>query len=257
MLPAGADIVLSAKYAVASQAELSSGFAALPDRTTFDLSTLVDLSNQNPQLSENNTQGGDYYILLHGLNAAGAGQPFTLTASAAKLEITSITPQTGLKSSTTEIITVGGAQFTPATTVSLVGANGKVYPAGSVVFTDSTKIAATFDLTAIPLGSYAVRAASGNRSAIASTQFLVASAAAGNFASAVIMSPETVRVGNGIGVSITINGVGNSITPVPLVQVDADSVASGQEHQQLVDPALPLFFQGRGVQLRLRSPTAP
>src|SRR5262249_50059794 len=59
-----------------------------------------------------------------------------------------------------------------------------------------------------------------------------------------ILSPAAVRVGSPIPVSVEIHGVGNAFTPVPLVQVDATNVASGQEHQQLVDPALPQFFQG-------------
>jgi RHS repeat-associated protein len=243
VLSPGADITLSASYAVAQQAELYVRFAALPSRITFDLSTLNDLSNPNPKLSINSSQGGDYYVLLHGLTAAGAGQAFTLALTAAQFQITSIYPEAALNSGP-QTIFLAGVQFTPTTTVSLVAANGTVFPASSVSFTDSTKISATFDLSKVPLGSYTVRAISGNQTAISSTLFQVTDIVVGNFASSVILSPPAVPVGSPIGVSITINGVGDSLTPVPLVQVDASGVAAGQEHQQLVDPALPLFFRG-------------
>jgi RHS repeat-associated protein len=242
VLPPGADVSISAKYSVTPEAELYIRLAALPDRATFDFSTLGDLSNPNPKLAENNTQGGDYYILLHGLNAAGGGQAFTLTAAVASFAITSIMPQAGLNTGTQNIV-VTGTQFTPQTTISIVAASGTVYPATSVSFVDSTTLTASFDLRPIPLGSYTVRAANGSQTAIASTQFRVTNAAVGSFSSTAILSPAKVRVGSPIGVQVYIKGFSNSLTPVPLIQVDASNVATGQEHQQLVDPALPLFFQ--------------
>ena len=243
VLSPGAAVTLSASYAAAQQAELYIRFAALPSRTAFDLSTLSDLSNTNPKLAINNAQGGDYYVLLHGLTAAAAGQAFTLALTAAQFQITSISPSAALNSGP-QTIFLAGEQFTPQTAVSLVAANTTVYPASSISFTDSTRISATFDLSKIPVGSYTVRATSGNQTAIASTLFQVTDLVVGNFASTVIISPPKVRVGSGIPVNITINGSGDSLTPVPLVQVDASNVAAGQEHQQLVDPKLPEFFIG-------------
>src|SRR5439155_6233892 len=74
VLPPGSDATLSAKYTVGSEAELYVRFGALSDRTTFDLSTLGNLASTGPELALGNTLGGDYYILVHGLAAAGAGQ---------------------------------------------------------------------------------------------------------------------------------------------------------------------------------------
>jgi RHS repeat-associated protein len=249
VLPPGADVTLSATYAAGNEAELYVRFAALPTRTSFDLSTLGDLSNQNPKLAENNTQGGDYYLLLHGLTAAGAGQPFTLLSKAAEFQITSISPDAVLLGGI-QTIFLGGTEFTPQTTVSLIAMSGTAYPAVSLSFMDSTSLSATFDFGQIPLGSYTVRATAGQQTATASEVFFVVNNLVGTYASEVIMSPAKVRVGQPIPVSVTIRGIGDAITPVPLVQIDATNVAMGEEHQQLADPTLPLFFigeQGFGV----------
>jgi RHS repeat-associated protein len=243
VLPPGADVTLSASYTVSRQAELYIRFGALPTRTAFDLSTLGDLSNLNPKLVENNVQGGDYYILLHGLTASGvAGQAFTLTAASAQFQVTSIDPQIGLNTST-QTITLGGTEFTQQTTVSLVAGNGSVFAASSVTFTDSTRIAAVFDLSRIPVASYTVRATAGKQTAVAPTLFRVTDSLVGHFASTVILSPGKVRVGSPIPVQVEFHGFPDTFTPVPLVEVDATNVAAGQQHQQLVDPALPQFFK--------------
>ena len=57
---------------VASQAELYVRLGALPDRTTFDLSTLGNLASISPELVLTNALGGDYYILVHGAGVGAA-----------------------------------------------------------------------------------------------------------------------------------------------------------------------------------------
>src|SRR5205823_659238 len=99
IVPPGSDVSLSAKYTVSSEAELYVRLGALPDRTTFDLSTLGNLASTSPELALTNTLGGDYYILLHGLSAAGAGQSFTLTATNSQFALIDFTPKTSLNRS--------------------------------------------------------------------------------------------------------------------------------------------------------------
>ena len=245
ILPPGADVTLSAKYAVASQAELYVRFGALPDRTTFDLSTLGNLANTTPELTLSNTLGGDYYILVHGLPGAGTGQSFTLTATNSQFALIDFTPKISLNHSG-ESIELTGTKFSLATTVSLIAANGTVFGPASVSFINSGQIAATFDLSSVPLGSYAVRADDGSQSSTASTLFKVTDVVVGNFSSTTIMTPAKVRVGNPIPMTVTVHGLIDSITPVPFVEVDATNVATGQAKEQFVDPSLPDFIEPGG-----------
>ncbi len=245
ILPPGADVTLSAMYAVASQAELYVRFGALPDRTTFDLSTLGDLANTSPTLTLSSTLGGDYYILVHGLTAAGAGQSFTLTATLSQFALIDFTPKISLNHPN-ETINVMGTGFTPATTLSLIAASGTVYRPTSVSFLNSGGLTATFDLSVVPFGSYTVRAEDGSQMSTASTLFKVTDVIVGNFSSTRIMTPARVRVGGPIPMSVDIHGLIDSITPVPFVEVDSTNVVAGEEKEQFVDPSLPEFIPPGG-----------
>jgi RHS repeat-associated protein len=245
IVPPRSDVTLAAKYAIASQAELYVRFGALPDRTIFDLSTLGNVADPKPTLAFNSTQGGDYYILVHGLQAAGGGQSFTLTATNAQFAVTDFLPKTAFNGPN-ETIDVRGTGFSPSTTVSLVAASGTVYRP-SIVLVSPNAVAATFDLSAVPLGSYSVRAEDGSKSATASSLFKVTDVVGvGNFSSMRIMTPGRVRVGSPIPMSVHIQGLPDSITPVPYVEVDASNIAKGQEKEQFVDPSLPDFIEPGG-----------
>ena len=69
------------------------------------------------------TQAGTYYILVQGDTGSGSGQPFTLSAQALPLQVTGVGPvQAGNGGTTT--LTIQGAEFTSAATVSLVPHGG-------------------------------------------------------------------------------------------------------------------------------------
>ena len=51
-------------------------------------------------------------------------------------------------------VTIRGAQFTAATTASLVDASGNSHPATNITFENSTTLFATFDLTGLATGTY-------------------------------------------------------------------------------------------------------
>ena len=70
--------------------------------------------------------------------------------------IRNISPKTGGNVGQTTI-TITGTKMSPATKVSLVAANGTLYPALSVIFQDTDTVFATFDLTFMATGSYDVR----------------------------------------------------------------------------------------------------
>jgi RHS repeat-associated protein len=251
VLPPAADVTLSAAFSVLPEAAIYVRYGQLPDQTVFDLSTISDLANANPKLAENNTQGGDYYILVHGLSGAGAGQSFTLKANLSQLQVLSISPQAALNNPN-ETINLTGTEFTRNTGVNLVAADGTVYHAGSLSFTDSTRLAATFDLSQVSLdsicgcASLTVRATDGSQTATASTLLRVSNALTLSFSFARIMTPAEVRVGASIGMTIEVDGLPDAFTPVPFIEVDASNVAAGQEREQFVDPTIPRFLAPGG-----------
>ena len=235
----GNDVTIAAQYNAATQAELYVRYGAIPDRTSFDL-TAGNYNDTNPTLNLTNTQGGDYYILLHGREGAGTGQGFTLSATAAQFQLLRISPDRALNQGTQRIV-LSGTKFTPQTTASLLASDGTIFSPTSVFFIDSGHLDATFDFSAIPVGSYAVRAQDGGRTSIATTALQVTDEIVGGVPGTIFFAPQYVRVGSPIGVTVEVNaGIGT--VPVPLVVVDATNVAAGEEHQLLIDPQLPRFL---------------
>jgi YD repeat-containing protein len=253
----GSDITIAATYAASTEAELYIRYGALPDRSTYD-QTVADLTNQGPQLVLSNAQGGDYYILLHGREDAGAGQSFTIAASQAQLQITGISPNqaentflepdapTGSVPNTDQDIFIAGTSFTASTTVSLVATDGTVFAASSATVLDPNDIDARFDLTNVPVGSYVVRATDGSHSASASTELQVVNATIlGGPVQVFLKAPSRVFVGSSIGVDVTIRNDTGGDAPLPFLELDASNVAAGEGTQQFVDTALPLLVPPR------------
>jgi RHS repeat-associated protein len=250
----GQDLTISAQYSAATEAELYVRYGAIPDRTDFDV-TAENYGDLNPKLSLTNTQGGDYYILLHGREGAGTGQSFTLSAAAAQFQLLKITPERAVTQGP-QNIRLSGTKFTPQTTVSLLASDSTTYTPTSVFFIDSGHLEATFDFSAIPVGSYAVRAQDGGQTSIASTALQVTAEIVGGVPGTIFYAPQYVRVGAPIGVTVEINA-GVSTVPVPLVVVDATNVA-GDAHQQLIDPQLPRFLlPGQKAQFTLTFDPSP
>ena len=59
-------------FGTANAAELYERHSLIPDRSNFDLSA-ADSYGSHPQLMVINAAGGSYYVMLHGTDAAGAG----------------------------------------------------------------------------------------------------------------------------------------------------------------------------------------
>src|SRR5262249_40627574 len=144
VVPPGQDVNITALFSTATEAEFYVRYGALPDRSNFD-QTATDLTDLHPRLSVANAQGGDYFILLHGREGAGAGQSFSLEANAAEFAITRLTQTLGSNQgdATTGII---GTLFTAQTTVTLTNMSGAIVSSADVEFVDSQHLNATFHL---------------------------------------------------------------------------------------------------------------
>jgi RHS repeat-associated protein len=222
VLTPGADVTISASFAAATEAEFYLRYGLLPDRSTFD-QMAPDLTNLQPQLTIANAQGGNYYILLHGREGAGGGQPFTIRADDSPFGVFSIDPTTGSNQGQATI-DLTGARFSRHTVVSLVNSSGTALAASAVLFIDSAHLSATFDLTGLAQGSYQVRALDGMESAAAPTPFTVDGGQQGTVQVG-IMSPSFVRVGAPIPVLITVFNDGHTDLPAPLIDLTATNVA--------------------------------
>ena len=167
----GTNVELGATYAVADEAELYLQFGALPTANAFDQSD-TNPNDLQPQLVLPSGQGGAYYIWLHGLSGAGAGEPFTLVPSLTNFAATSFTPSSA---STGGQVTmdVSGSNFTSQTTVSLQGGSGNTINPSSVTLISSNELNATFDLTNAAVGNYSVVATDGSNSSTAPASFQV------------------------------------------------------------------------------------
>src|SRR4029077_12162163 len=122
VVPPAEDVTVAAAFSAATEAEFYVRYADLPDRVNF-AQTASDVTALNPTLSVANAQGGDYYILLHGREGAGAGQPFTLHADAAVFGVTGFSPDSGSRRFDATV-TVAGTKFTRQTAVTLTDLTG-------------------------------------------------------------------------------------------------------------------------------------
>ncbi len=217
-VPPGGSVQVSASLAASLEADLLVRFGAMPTPSAFDLSG-GDPTSQHPLVLLPSGQGGAYYVLLHGLGGAGAGQSFTLRADVTPFEVTSIDPATGGNQGQSTVH-VTGAGFSPNTTVSLRN-GGTVRNATSVTFFDANHLTATFDLTGLPAADYALEADDGARSATAPTPFHVTATPAVPAISTRFSVPARVRTGSPMSAAVTVTNFGANDVLLPDFQFTA------------------------------------
>ncbi len=225
-VPPGSNVELDATFGVALESDLLVKYAAAASEMAYDLSP-KDPSSLAPQVVLPAGQGGPYYILLHGNDSAGAGEPYTLQAIAAALTITG-SDITAAGNSGPVIIHLTGTGFTSQTTVSMHDGSGHSVSALSVTLVDSGHITVAFDLTNQTAGNYTIDASNGAASAQAPGNFQVtsqsgSSSQASPYIQTVVISPASVRVGEPIAVDVTLTNDSTSTVMIPLSQLTAGS----------------------------------
>jgi RHS repeat-associated protein len=231
VVPPGQDVNITALFSTATEAEFYVRYGTLPDRSNFD-QTATDLTNLHPTLSVANAQGGDYFILLHGREGAGAGQSFSLEADAAEFAIASLSVTRGSNQGdvTTGVI---GTRFTAQTTVTLTNISGAVVSVADVEFVDSQHLNATFHLQRdqVPEGSFNVRATDNGVTVTAAALFQVSSGS-GTPLSLQLLAPAAVRIGAAIPVTVNFDNAGGSDIPMPIIELKATGVPPADETHQ-------------------------
>ena len=233
----GADVLFEAQFSAATEADFLVSQFQIPTRSIFDLA-YPNLADPKQDLLLPGSQAGVDYILLHGREGAGCGQPYTLEAQAAPFAIQSFTALDGPGKDLTSL-ELSGAGFTPQTTVRLLNINNATFAPVSVTFVDAEHLTAAFDLNQVPLGSYDVQAVEGAATATAPTSFdnfpppLVATVDP----SITYSTPAFIRVGGSVVISLTITNDSNRNELVPMLVLQGTNV-------ELLENPLPVDLFG-------------
>ncbi len=242
----GADVSLAAAFAEAGDAQVYVGVGKLPTPSSFDQTDAAAGAAQSITLP--GIAAGDVYVLVHGLAGAGAGKAFTLTASTTPLSITGLVSSTGGQNQTDAVIGVTGTQFTAATTVSLVAADGTVYGATSVSDVGPSTLSGTFDLSKVPVGEYTVMVQDGTETARSTTLYYVLSE---NYSTDVsqldvsVSTPGQVLVGSAITAVATIKNPTD--TPVLVSDFWIYGTNVTNPDQQVISPSSAVVIPAHGV----------
>jgi YD repeat-containing protein len=216
--PGSTDVRLSANFTGTPRPEFYVRYGNSPDPAHYD-QVSANLSDLHPQVLLAG-RAGPYYVLLHGREGAGNGQPFDLTPIALIMALNGVSPNHGSSAGQTTV-TVVGARFSPSSVVSLVAGNTE-RQASRVLFKDSNTLFATFNLSGLASGAYDVRVVDHNQSATLPGAFTVGTGAPGSL-QLHISSPGPIRAGTQGRVTIDYFNAGETDIPAPLLNVQAQN----------------------------------
>jgi RHS repeat-associated protein len=226
-VPPGDDVRLAAQFTDPSQADFLVSSFQIPTLSAYDqvYPTPADLAQQ---LVLPGSQPGTDYILLHGRQAAGGGEPFTIEVTPSPLDVQSYVLQAGPGSLTTLMLV--GAAFTPQTTVRLLDQSSTAYLPASVTFVDSTHVSGAFDLNTVPPGTYQVQAVDGATVATAPTPYenVISSLQTSVTLAARDPGVDYVPVGGGVTLRLNVRNQSANNVIAPIIQVSGTNVALNQ-----------------------------
>ena len=105
---------------------------------------------------------GPWYVLVYSDAVAAAPTTCTLTASGASIDLFSMTPD-HYGNTADATLTLNGSGFNSSTSLSLISADGTVYPVTTLEVDSPTRMNATLTAGTIPVGIYTVRVISARR----------------------------------------------------------------------------------------------
>jgi RHS repeat-associated protein len=218
---AGGDTVrVHGDFFLPGEAELYVRFQDVPSRATYDQS-FFNPSFKRQEILLDGTQAGTFYVLLHGTRSAVDGVPFSLTAEPLGFQVLSLWPNIGENRLGRTTVTVTGSGFSPDAMVSLVSVTGGLRNAVNVLYRDGSTLYATFDLTGLAEGVYAMRVTDGGRTTTLENSFTVrAHGAVG--VRARLLTPDAVRIGRTYYVTVLVENLGDIDMPAPLLVLSAN-----------------------------------
>jgi RHS repeat-associated protein len=223
-LTAGSLVQITASFDTAGGGQLYERYQNVPGASAYD-QLAFDPSQAQEQIAVNGTEAGNYYLWLHGL--ATGSHAYTITVQPLAFAVTSISPTRGSNSGSVTV-TVHGSQFSTKTTVSL-GSGGSTLPATQVFFQDDGTLYATFDLTKLSPGAYAlqIQDPSQNKGHPVADPgaFTVNNSVAGSLSFSLTCSQYTNDNKPGT-ITIDYTNTGNTDVPAPLMILSADTNVS-------------------------------
>ncbi len=212
-VPAGGDVLFTAIFAAMNQAEFFVRYREMPTRSEFDF-VANDPTQLMRQINLTSPQAGPYYVLVHGREGAGAGQPFDITPQNIEFAMFDVSPARGSNRGFVTV-TLTGAGFTPDTTVALKR-SGVTTPAGQVVVRDNNTLYAVFDLRSLPVGSYSTLIQHDVQVVETPDAFTVTNGPLGRLATS-ISRPGAIRPGRLGTVTIEYANVGETNLGAPIL----------------------------------------
>lgn len=128
--------------------------SAVPNRVTYDYTSILPQQNGNQQLVVPSLQAGTYYLMAYGNTSNGNKQNAEFYARILNFEIRAVNASMGGNTGSVTV-KIDGAKFNPAIRIQLED-SGRVYLASSVYYVDPISVFATFNLRGAPLGLYDV-----------------------------------------------------------------------------------------------------
>ncbi|MFI5460385.1 MAG: RHS repeat-associated core domain-containing protein [Isosphaerales bacterium] len=222
-VPPGTTVNLAADLGAGDSAQLFTRYAAQPTPSTYD-QTSGNGASPNQDIILSQSQTGPEYILLHALPGAGAaGTSFTLTATAVPFSLLSVSPSQGANVGSVTL-DLTGSQFTTATTATLIGPGGARATA-TTSLESGTSLAATFNLTGLRAGSYAVQVADAGQTTSLPGAFQVVAGQASQAGNVVFLMNVTYPLRPYQTGTLWVNytNVGQTDAPAPLFEISSDN----------------------------------
>jgi RHS repeat-associated protein len=207
----GTPLRITATFTTVGAGTMSVGYGTFPQPgSALDVAAVPTTLMQILGLSA--TQGGTYYVQVHGLT----GGAFTIQADTPALAISRLVNATG-SSAGSATLTIHGIGFTPDTKVSLVKGKTK-RAATTVLYVDGDTVYATFKLKGLAAGSYDVQVVAGTQTVTAVGGYTVNTTPAGELVYHINPPVGTLWVGQDALVTIDVTNTGGTDVPTPVLE---------------------------------------
>ncbi len=219
-VPFGGDVLVTADFLNAQQAEFFVRQGALPTRSVFDF-VANDLTDLNRTITVASPLAGPYYILFHGREGATGGIGFNVVAENIEFDLQTVSPGRGSNLGHASTI-LTGAGFTDDTVVQLLNGLGSPVATATSRVISQNRIYATFDLVGVAAGTYAVRASQPGFSDTFVAAYQVVAGQPGDVR-VDIVTPGSVRGGRLYSGYIDYQNIGDTDVVPPLIFVVSSS----------------------------------
>ena len=224
---------MSVKFNNIESGFVNASHGVLPTRTSADVASGPgDLALQRLLILA--PQAGTYYLLVSGLESIAGTRPFTITARTLDFEVDSASPAVGGNTGRVTS-TLVGAGFTKNSQAGLTDNAGTVVSRASVTYESANVITATFDLTGVAPGRYALNVTDGTLTSTLPDGYLVVNGVPG-MAKVTVTSPAVIMVGGQGVVTVDYVNDGQTDAEAPLILLVPDNASFHNDGERVTTP---------------------